>query len=728
MNKLFDELKRRNVFRVVIAYLVASWLVIQVADIVLDAILAPAWVMQVFLLVVALGFPCVLIISWAYELTPEGLKRESEVDRTQSITPDTGRKLNLITIGLLISVLLVVGVERTLLPKNTVEVPAEIAAEAVTDKSIAVLAFEDLSADGDQAYFAEGLSEELLNVLAKVPDLKVAGRTSSFAFKGQSKDLREIGELLNVAHILEGSIRKSGNRIRVTAQLIKASDGFHLFSETYDRELSDIFALQDEIAASIATAMLSEIIGTESVASVARTDTETYELYLLARQRINSRDPAEMNEAIAMLDRALEIDPIYAPALTQKALVHYLMSDRLGAYGETPFAEVMPVSMKLVEQALALDNGLAEAHAVKGLLLSALSRHDEAIDELSLSLQVNPTMSDAATWLSSALSSTNQWTAAREPLEEAVKRDPTFGPAFNNLVADYARTSETDKADGLIDRVTRIVGENDDIRMARGILAVMAGHTAEGIRELRLAYDANPNASVVQMWYGFALLDIADYETLIDVGLPEHRVLAFSAIGDLDAAHRTLDNFDISGSFPPRVLGDIGLFFNGNNLSQDFIDYILEEYGTLETLLRTQSIDQSWGIGYAGELAYAYLQIGEEDIFAELLELIRTILKSQTANGTNNWVVRMAEAQYAALNGDLEGAIDALQRAVDSGFRNGGGFESPIFENLRGEPKFEELSQALANYVDEERAKLGMDPYLPVSALDDQTKGAVWQP
>ena len=727
MNKLFDELKRRNVFRVAIAYLIASWLVIQVADIVLEAILAPAWVMQVFLLIVSLGLPCVLIISWAYELTPEGLKRESEVDRTQSITPNTGRKLNLITIGMLIGVLLVVGADRMLLPERGGEGPTEVSAETVTDKSIAVLAFEDLSADGDQAYFAEGLSEELLNVLAKVPDLKVAGRTSSFAFRGKDKDLREIGELLNVAHILEGSIRKSGNRIRVTAQLIKASDGFHLFSETYDRELSDIFALQDEIAASIATAMLSEIIGTDSVATVARTDNETYELYLLARQRIHSRDPGAMSEAMVMLDRALEIDPIYAPALTQKALVNYLMSDTLGAYGEIPFAEAMPVSQRLIEQALALDDGLAEAHAVKGLLLYSVARFDEAVDSLTLALDLNPTMSDAANWLSNTLTTTGRWAEARVYLEEVVKRDPTFGPAFNNLVIDYARTSEIDRGDALIDRVTRIVGKNDDIRMSNGIIAVMSGRNADAIRELRLAYEANPAASVTQMWYGFALFAVADYQTLIEVGLPEQRMLAYYLIGDMDNANRTLESFDISGSFPPRVLGDIGFFFNSNDDSQSLVDYVLNEFGTLQTLLTTQSIDQGWGTGYAGPLAYAYLQIGEEQTFAEILEIMRIKLISDDEKGTVNWVIRRGEAEYAALQGDIEGAINALQRAVAEGYRIAAGFESPIFDNLRGEPKFKELEQTLANYVDEERAKLGMDPYLPVSSVEEK-KGAAWQP
>ena len=274
MGRIVEELKRRNVFRVAVAYVVASWLVLQVADIVLQGIEAPAWVMKVFMLVLALGLPFVLLFSWAYELTPEGLKKEKDVDRTASITPETGRKLNLITIGMLVAVLAVVVVDRTLMHDHDAT-PGDTVATSVAEKSIAVLAFEDLSPAGDQAYFADGLSEELLNVLAQVPELKVAGRTSSFAFKGTNTDLREIGELLNVAHILEGSVRKAGNRIRVTAQLIKADDGFHLFSETYDRDLEDIFAVQDEIAQKISAALLTEIVGTEASAK-QETDPEAY--------------------------------------------------------------------------------------------------------------------------------------------------------------------------------------------------------------------------------------------------------------------------------------------------------------------------------------------------------------------------------------------------------------------------------------------------------------------
>ena len=721
---MFDELRRRNVIRVVIAYLIAAWLVVQVADIVLDTILAPPWVMQVFLLIIALGLPIVLIISWAYELTPEGLKRESEVDRSQSITPDTGRKLNLITIGMLVAVLLVVAFERTRLPQRDAAEPATAEADVVADKSIAVLAFDDLSPDGDQAYFAEGLSEELLNVLAKVPDLKVAGRTSSFAFKGQNKDLREIGELLNVAHILEGSVRKSGDRIRVTAQLIKASDGFHLFSETYDRELSDIFAVQDEIAQSISAAMLSQIVGTGAATATAPTDTETYELFLLARQRINSRDLDEMREASAMLDRALEIDPIYAPALAQKALVTYLMSNASGAYGDIPHAEAMSLATRMIDQAIALDNELAEAHAVRGFLLNNLNRHDESIGELTLALDLNPTMSDARNWLQQALADMDRRPEARLQLEEVVKRDPTFGPAFNNLIADYLRTNDTDRADALVDRVARIVGENDDIHFARGGIAVMAGRSSDAVREIRIAHAANPFAVSTSSWYGFALLGVADYETLADVGEPDHQIVAFAALDEMDKVYDALESLDLERASPPRVLQNIGYVLNRDNASQKFVDYVLNHYETLENLLEAEPLRRDWGSSYAGELAYAYLQIGDEEAFAQITKLMRDDLDAKIAAGAENMVVLYGESQYRALTGDTASALDSVERAFDNGTIPFA-LDSRVFSNLEGEPRFDALRQELADRIDAERAKLGMPPYLPMA---QPKKSSGWQP
>jgi len=256
----------------------------------------------------------------------------------------------------------------------------------------------------------------------------------------------------------------------------------------------------------------------------------------------------------------------------------------------------------------------------------------------------------------------------------------------------------------------------------------MGGRAAEAVSEFRIALAANPNASIVRAWYGFALFVVADYETIIEVGSPMHRMSAYNATGDLDAAHRTLENFDIRGSAQILALGDIGHFLNVNNDSQAYVDYVLNEYGTLETLLRTQPIELNWGIGYVGELAYAYLQIGEDEVFAELMELARTKLDSGGEEGTNNFVVPRAVAQNAALTGDIEEAISSLQQAIDAGFRDNGHLESRTYDNLRGQAEFEAIRQTLAKLVDEERAKLGMDPYLPFSALDEQRKDAVWQP
>ena len=712
MGQLFEELKRRNVFRVAVAYLVSGWLVLQVAELVVDITGAPDWALKFLLLLGLLGFPIVLIFSWAYELTPEGVKREKDVDRSESITRDTGRKLNIATIVMLIAVLAVVALDRMYFPETNHVAAAQ--GRAPVEKSIAVLAFEDLSPAGDQAYFAEGLSEELLNVLAQVGDLQVAGRTSSFAFKGQNKDLREIGELLNVAHILEGSVRRSGDRIRVTAQLIKASDGFHLFSQTYDRELDDVFAVQDEIAQEITNALLSEIVGTEPVAT-SRTDTEAYELYLLARQRIHTRDIYRMREANNMLSRALEIDPLYAPALAQKALVTYLMSDNMGAYGDIPSAEALPVSMRMVDQALALDDTLAEAYAIKGLLTDSSGRPEDALEPLEKALAINPTLTNAGNWLGLAYYTLGRRSEARAILEEVVKRDPTYGPAFNNLVFDHIWRREFDAADALIERVTRIVGENVEVLQARGNEAAIRGESADAIRLFRRAITENPNSSVLQMMYGYALRDVADYETMVVVGIPEHRMYGYAMQGAMEEALREMEAIDLTGSFEPRVLRFVGIVFNSAGQHQAYIDYVQENYGSLDGLLREVNLDEAWNTGYLPELAYAYRALGNEADFQRIVPLIREAIDEDRAQGGDNYFQDFDEALYFALRGDEEATMAAIETALDSGFGAATALDSYIFEPFHGNARFEALRTRLADRVDAKRAKLGMPPYRPIS-------------
>jgi TolB-like protein len=255
MASLFSELKRRNVIRVGLAYIIAAWLLLQVADVVLNNIVAPDWVFQAILLVVVLGFALALIFAWAYELTPEGLKKEKDVDRSESITHVTGRKLDFAIIGVLVLALGYFAYDKFAVSDSddaaSVAQSDEITETDIPELSIAVLPFVNMSSDPEQEFFSDGISEELLNMLAKFPGLRVAARTSSFQFKGQNQDISKIADTLNVAHVLEGSVRKAGTTLRITAQLIRADTGYHLWSDTYDRELDDIFAVQDEIAGAI---------------------------------------------------------------------------------------------------------------------------------------------------------------------------------------------------------------------------------------------------------------------------------------------------------------------------------------------------------------------------------------------------------------------------------------------------------------------------------------------
>ena len=392
----FEELKRRNVFRVGIAYAVSAWVLLQVVDLVLENIAAPTWVMQIFMLGLAIGFPIALIFAWAFEMTPEGVKLEKDVDRSQSVTRETGQRMNRnITIALAIAVVLLL-VDRFRPETNTDSQPVVDSVENVeaivpkaktTEKSIAVLPFVDMSPEGDQAYFADGISEEILNVLVKTHSLKVAGRTSSFQFRGRKEDLRTIGEQLGVEHILEGSIRKSNNRVRITAQLVTASDGFHLWSETYDRDLIDIFAIQDEIARAITDALAIELDlaeGGHSLASVSTSNMEAYDRYLEAKGLIAQR--LDFPRAISLLNEATELDPGFAAGLAANAQAHslaiyYLSVDR---------DEYKRLAESMANKALKIDPNLSMAHSVLGDIYRDRYEWMKANESYLRALALNP--------------------------------------------------------------------------------------------------------------------------------------------------------------------------------------------------------------------------------------------------------------------------------------------------------------------------------------------------
>jgi TolB-like protein len=715
---LYGELKRRNVIHVALAYLIAAWLVLQVSQLVLEAIEAPAWVLKVFLLIFALGLPIAVLFSWAYELTPEGVKRESEVDRSNSVTHQTGRKLNQITIVMVVILVALVAVDRMNLAEPDQQALVDDTAAAIEDKSIAVLAFEDLSPEGDQEYFADGLSEELLNVLARIPDLQVAGRTSSFAFKGQNRDLREIGEMLNVAHILEGSVRKSGNQIRVTAQLINAKTGFHLYSETYDRNLTDVFAVQDEIATSISGALRTELIGAE-VQQVAETAIEAYDLYLVARQKIYTRDKEEMTEASRLLDSALEIDDEYAPALAQKALVMILLSDGIGSYGDIPEAEAVAIARPLVDKAIAIDAALAEAYAVSALVMESESgvANDEEIETLEYALSLNPNLDNTRNWLSTAYSDAGRRDESITLLEAIVERDPLFGPAFNNLIQAYLRTQDYDLANALIGRVERIVGESNDVNQGWGTVAFSQGESARAIRRLKKVYEINPNDTVSVLWYGWALFSIGEFDTVVEVGLPVARITALDELGRFDEAQALLDTRSpVVGN--QAIMWAAAFHFMMSRNYDGAVSYTEQHFGDLDTLIRQFIRPDGSNSGYLSLLSFAYLQAGREDDFKKLTDaLAMSVSKRRAAEST--FVPAIVEAaELAALTGTDEEVLVQVRKIVDN---NGVGvnfFDYPIFERMKDIAEFQKLDAILVKRANDERAKLGLDPYLPVAAIN----------
>jgi TolB-like protein len=330
MATLFSELRRRNVVRVGVAYVVAAWLALQVLDLVFENIGAPDWVMQSIMALVAIGFPLALVFAWAFELTPEGLKRESEVDRSASIDSGTGKKLDRLIIVFLIGIVAVMGYQQLGEKDDVVDLRdpvADAGSAPVEDpqKSIAVLPFSDLSETQNQSWFGDGLSEEILNALMRTPDLLVASRTSSFKYKDSDKDIREIGTELGVAHVLEGSVRRSGDKIRVTAQLIRSSDGFHVWSQNYDREMKDVISIQENLAVEIARALKTSM-DPLALASMMQTGTrsiEAYQHYLnglaLEARSAATGDLETYQKSYEAIEKAREADPGFAAAHAQAA-------------------------------------------------------------------------------------------------------------------------------------------------------------------------------------------------------------------------------------------------------------------------------------------------------------------------------------------------------------------------------------------------------------------------
>ncbi len=390
---ILAELKRRNVLRVAIAYLAVSWLLIQVVETLFPIFGLSDELIRLFVILTFIGFPLVLVFSWLYELTPEGLQLEKDIDRSRDDVHHTGKGLDRAIIVVLVLALGYFAFDKFILdPARDTELVAETAqkvrsdtlVESYGDKSIAVLPFVDMSADKDQEYMSDGIAEELLNLLAKVPELRVISRSSSFAYKGEKIEIPQIAENLSVAHILEGSVRKSGNQLRITAQLIEAQSDTHLWSETYDRELDNIFQIQDEIAAAVVEALKVSLLG--SVPKVQETDSEAYTLALQAKFFWNRRSPGDEEKAMDYYQQTLDIDSTYAPAWAGLSTGYLSQAVRR----EIDYESGMAKAREAAEKALSLDPDFPDAHVRMGLIHLREGNRQEASEEFQRALDLDP--------------------------------------------------------------------------------------------------------------------------------------------------------------------------------------------------------------------------------------------------------------------------------------------------------------------------------------------------
>ncbi len=448
---LVAELKRRNVFRVSAAYLALGWIVTEVTSTVAPMLHLPEWVPPLVLWIGVIGFPFVVMFSWIYELTPEGLKRESEVEPSASVTQHTARRLDYVIIGLLAVAIGLYGYQAfrpaagsrtTVIARtNTDGHPGATPAVSGEDRSVAVLPFVDMSAARDQEYFADGISEELLNLLAKVPQLRVIARTSSFSFKGKEVDIAEIARKLNVSNVLEGSVRKSGDTLRITAQLIRASDSSHLWSQTYDRKLTDVFVVQDEIAAAVVEQLKVTLLGNAPKARV--TDPKAYALVLQGRALARQASPSAYQQAIPLFEQALAIDPSYAPAWTDLAGIYFGQMD----LSQIPMEQGLALGREAIANAHQHDPANAMAYATEALFEGIIERdYAAAARHLEQALELDPTNPEIISIASAVARRLGRLDLAIALGEYGVTRDPVNVNSYDGLGLAYRYNGQFDKS------------------------------------------------------------------------------------------------------------------------------------------------------------------------------------------------------------------------------------------------------------------------------------------
>jgi TolB-like protein/Tfp pilus assembly protein PilF len=704
----FTELKRRHVMRVASVYAVTGWLIIQLAQSLEEALKLPEWFDATATTLVLIGFPIAMILAWAFELTPAGLRLSRPAD-----TEEERSSFGLLDILVLVGLLMLTGLlafQLLGLRSESVDAPkvadaASPAADVAQAASIAVLPFADLSDTGDQAYFTDGLSEELLNVFAQIDGLQVASRTSAFSFKGQAKDVTEIALLLGVAHVLEGSVRKAGRKLRITAQLIRGSDGFHLWSQTYDRTLDDVFAIQDDISNQILSELRGRLPGLEATVTIPRVAVEAFDLYLRGREASATYSLSGLDTAAELYRRAIAIDPDYADAYASLASVELLNSSGPGAYGMRPAAEAVAIARPLLDKALALapESPLVWRHI--GTLHFFANEYEAAEQAFlrAVNLQPNSPLNNYAAMLYT-LGKLNQSIVV---LEQQRILNPRSEAIRYNLVDSYlsaGRAADAQREAESMQRTLPDVRGNFAAEVTMAAVRGAQGEAATAIALLSIALEEAPDVTAVAFRLAFQYMSLHAYEKAAEIDVPVLHSILSGITGDAPAALRSLQP-----TLPrlPAGLHEAAMMIAATDSKWSLI---------------TDTLAPNWPVKQGQEacedfefphalVAIALRELRRPEQLQSLLDCWATLLSVQEANGFGDAEFYFDQALLLALGGRMEAALGRLEQGrAETVFVRA---DFPFLMRLSGMAEQSRGRAILDEYfarVDRERAKLDLPP------------------
>ncbi len=720
---LATELRRRNVFRVAAAYLVVGWLLTEVLTTILPTLGAPDWASRAVILIFAFGFVPAVVLAWFFEITPDGIKREHEVDRDHPDQRRVTRRADQVTIATAVLLIIVVGLFSARYTGDDTA-PDE---PAVSAMSVAVLPFVNMSDDVDNEYFSDGLTETLLHMLAQIPDLKVAARTSSFAFKGRNMSIQEIARALDVAHVLEGSVQRAGDRVRVTAQLIRASDGFHVWSDVYDRTYDDIFAIQDEIAVKVGNSLSASLLGSPEPAhleGVTTTDPDAYDLYLRARKERATYSYGGLQAAEELLKGALLIDPDFTDAKTELAssYIHQLETGLMDQ--RTAINNIIAISDQALEDQP--DDPVARAISVYGKAMALAFQGDtQALADLAGQLEAivasAPASLEPRILLVRAYTAQQRNEESLPVLEGALSLDP-FNPALHyEMGTALMRLDRWDDAKAAFEEALRIEPSQPNAYTNLGMIALESGDGVGLAKHVLQAISVDPRDHELP-----GLLAIFLYQ----LGLPEiaddfrKRVLALGPTSEVAYQIEILR---------AKSLGDreASIAAARRAIEDNIQDRRFAFGGAVQYLLRTASADGrleqelSWieerrpGIfdidsarvplkyrGAQGVAIEAWLQILPRDEVNRRLDVLLSNAEVLGVDPTENPNTHLG---ILLVRGDTDAAIEValegvLSEPVAKHLNWRENFAQPQFADIVEDPRVQE---ALARWEDEEAALRG---------------------